>query len=132
MLRKFILILRAAGLLGSAVGAFYFIGLFRTADFGLSLRMTLAGFVIMLPFLSVAVVALIGLGLRRVVIGVAVWATMTLMTVEGLAQVQEAIFKAKYHELPPSADALHETRWWPFRGNVLIYIPERAEWMGDC
>lgn len=127
-----VLFLRVAGFLSSAVGAFFIFGSVRTAQFGPSLKLYSPGLLILLPFLCVAVVSLIGLGWRRLLFGAAVWAAATLMAVEGFAQTQEAVFRGRYGGLPPSADAVFEPRWWPFRGNVLIYLPERAEWLGDC
>ncbi len=131
-LRKCIICLRVVGLATSAAGAFLYIGIFRTAEFGLSLRMLVLSLLVLLPFLCIAAVSLIGLGWRRILAGAAIWALATLLAVEGLAQAQEAVFKSRYRDLPPSADALYEVRWWPFTGNVLRYVPARDEWSADC
>ena len=124
--------LRGTGCLVSSAGAFYLLGNWRTAQFGPSLRLYSVGLLILVPFLAVVVVSLLGLRWRHALLSVAVWIVATLAAVEGFAQAQEAVFKRKYRALPPSADAVVEQRWWPFRHHVLLYSPELGEWRGNC
>ena len=90
------------------------------------------GLVLLAPFLVVVVVSLLGLQWRRALLSTAIWVVATLAAVEGFGWAQEVVFERKYRALPPSADTVVEQRWWPFRGNVLLYVPERAEWLGNC
>ncbi len=90
------------------------------------------GLLLLVPFLAVVVVSLLGLRWRHALLSVAVWIVATLAAVEGFGWAQEVVFQRKYRALPPSVDTVVEPRWWPFQNNVLLYVPARGEWRGDC
>ena len=64
--------------------------------------------------------------------GAVIWVVGILLAVEGYAQTEELLFRARHRDLPPSAPVVTEARWWPFHGNVLIYLPEDGRWLADC
>ncbi|MFQ5527158.1 MAG: hypothetical protein ACE5GX_12960, partial [Thermoanaerobaculia bacterium] len=61
-----------------------------------------------------------------------VWVVSIFLVVEAYAQAEEALFKARHRGLSPSSPAVTKARWWPFRGNVLIYLPDEGKWLADC
>ena len=131
IVRWFGRIVRAPGLILSFGGAFYYFGLARTAEFGPSVRLYSWGLLILVPFLLIALLSLAGLKWQHFVVGAAIWVGVVLIGVEGFAQAQEAVFKAKHDLLSSSADPVFEARWWPFVGNQLIYDPAQEQWMAN-
>lgn len=132
MTSRLLLVLRVAAWLGAAAGAFWLFGGVRTTQFGPSLRLYTLGLLLLVPFLALALASLLGLGRRRLLWGAALWLALVLLATEGFSRVQELAFQRRYADLPAAADAVVERRWWPFRGHVLIYVPERREWSSDC
>ncbi len=119
-------------LLAATVAAFLYSGWARTPHFGPSLRIYLvitAGLLFLLPHV---VLALMFLCRRRAFAGALVWTLLAMVAVEVYAQAQEWTFKARYRDLPPSAESVFEPRWWPFHWHSLIYLPETGEWLADC
>jgi len=109
------------------------VGNWRTAQFGQSSRMLWASLLFICIFdLPVAALTLLGLRWRHYFIGLLVVLVVPFVLPEILARAQEASFKSRFSDLPADAEAVYEARWWPFRGNVILYDPKTREWYGDC
>lgn len=114
------LILRGVLVVGCLLWGSYFFAMFRTQGFGFEFT-DLGGFIILsLIFVApLAVFPFLGLGWRRISIGVLTVCAVSFIIAEMYAQGQERLVVRRYGKVP--SEEVSVRRWWPFEHHDIFY-----------
>lgn len=116
---------RALGML-IAFGWIWFVAAWaRTQGWGVSPGALLIAVLFGIP---VAVLPVLGLRLRTGVRAVVIILLLAVVAAEVPAAIEEAAFRRKHRDLPATAPAVFEGRFWPFRYHHLYYEPATRRW----
>ena len=119
---------RAVLVFGCLAWGSYFLAMFRTSGFGLSFDDLREFLVAALVFVApLAIFPFLGLGWRRIVIGVLAVCAGSFIIAEVFGRAQEIAVVRRYGPAP--TEQVTVTRWWPFRHHSIFYVRDYG-WSG--